>query len=1212
MFNLSYKFMKKKSECLGIYHYRWQKIGKMMKLCIILVCLFSFSLSATTLAQRERVSMKLQEVSLRQVLEQIREQTNLQFMMSKEQGERVGRVSVNAENATVAEVLDKVFASTGLTWVINEDIIVVKERPQSSVLSPAPDCVKGVVKDEKGNPLPGVTVRVKGTILGTSTDADGRFSLLLIDEKEMAFVFSFVGMQSQEVAYTGQKELNIVMQAEVSEIDEVVVTGYLNIDRRHLTSSVTSVRMDDIQKPGITNLNQMLEGKIPDMVVTSNSGEINATPRLRIRGTSTIIGNREPLWVVDGIIVNDPVNLSPDVLNDPDYVNRIGNAISGLNPQDIERLDVLKDAAATALYGIRAANGVIVVTTKRGHVGKPVISCSVTGTFRRHPRYTDDKINLMNSKERIQFSQQLVANHYIYPNNMPLTGYEYVLSRYYSGALTKEQFQTEVDRLQTMNTDWFDLLTKDSFSKDYAINVSGGSDNIRYYASLGYTSEDDVIRRTTNRRYTAAAKLDMTLSSRWRLSFNLNGYLNERKYTQDEVNPIDYAYNTSRAIPAFSEDGSYHFYGVYNRYGSYLNFNILNELVNSYKKQSTSNFTATVNLNYEVTEWLKLSATVSGSVNSANLNGHWGEKTHYIADLRGSDYGEKAPESSLCPYGGELATNNYNTKSYTARLQADFHKYLDENENHFLNVSIGAEANSSRYNAYSHTQRGYYDDRGKSFVTDLSPSSFPTYYSSWVQSNVPTITDNLTNLLSAYATATYGYKDYFTLNANTRYDGSNKFGSRSNEKLLPVWSVSGLVDLKTVSGLQLSWLESFSVKGSYGEQGNMLDGQTPVLVLKKGSYSDYRDEMISTVASGGFANPNLKWEKTRSYNLGAMASVFKNSLMINFEYYYKKTSDAFMSKTISDVNGFNTYVVNSGTLRNRGWNVGITATPVKTKDFNWILSGSLSKVTNTMSTLPGQETYELSDFLNGTAVVEGMPIGTFYSYKYMGLSPVDGGPMFDDWEDRKSELVDLDKYSVYTKVLVPSGQRDPDMTGSINNTFNYKQWRLGISLNYSIGGSTRLFRMMEDFVNGYSAEANINRDMLKAWKKPGDELTTDIPAIMGSASNGYNYYSYHWSSASTSDVVKIADNAWTMYDYSDLRVVSADYLKISSISLTYEFPRRILSRWKLERLALTLGATNLYTFCNSKLRGQTPTQGGFSDIQLSDTPTYTIGLNLNF
>ena len=753
-----------------------------MKLCIILVCLFSFSLSATTLAQRERVSMKLQEVSLRQVLEQIREQTNLQFMMSKEQGERVGRVSVNAENATVAEVLDKVFASTGLTWVINEDIIVVKERPQSSVLSPAPDCVKGVVKDEKGNPLPGVTVRVKGTILGTSTDADGRFSLLLIDEKEMAFVFSFVGMQSQEVAYTGQKELNIVMQAEVSEIDEVVVTGYLNIDRRHLTSSVTSVRMDDIQKPGITNLNQMLEGKIPDMVVTSNSGEINATPRLRIRGTSTIIGNREPLWVVDGIIVNDPVNLSPDVLNDPDYVNRIGNAISGLNPQDIERLDVLKDAAATALYGTRAANGVIVVTTKRGHVGKPVISCSVTGTFRRHPRYTDDKINLMNSKERIQFSQQLVANHYIYPNNMPLTGYEYVLSRYYSGALTKEQFQTEVDRLQTMNTDWFDLLTKDSFSKDYAINVSGGSDNIRYYASLGYTSEDDVIRRTTNRRYTAAAKLDMTLSSRWRLSFNLNGYLNERKYTQDEVNPIDYAYNTSRAIPAFSEDGSYHFYGVYNRYGSYLNFNILNELVNSYKKQSTSNFTATVNLNYEVTEWLKLSATVSGSVNSANLNGHWGEKTHYIADLRGSDYGEKAPESSLCPYGGELATNNYNTKSYTARLQADFHKYLDENENHFLNVSIGAEANSSRYNAYSHTQRGYYDDRGKSFVTDLSPSSFPTYYSSWVQSNVPTITDNLTNLLSAYATATYGYKDYFTLNANTRYDGSNKFGSRSNEK----------------------------------------------------------------------------------------------------------------------------------------------------------------------------------------------------------------------------------------------------------------------------------------------------------------------------------------------------------------------------------------------------------------------------------------------
>lgn len=1152
----------------------------------------------------KRINCQCAKENLSTALRQIERQSDYYKIQFVYEDVASYKVTANLQDVSVPYAVAELLKQTKLRYEINGRFIQIFAENKF----PKQGTVNGIIRDTDGEPLEGAVIHNKAEKNGTITDLSGLFSLP-VSQDNVTLTITYIGKKTLVYKAKAGMTLKLTLEEDEHVMGDVVITGYQNIDRRHLTSAVTSVKMEDIQIPGVTNLNKMFDGRIPDMMVSSNSGEVNATPRLRIRGTSTIIGNREPLWVVDGIIVNDPVNLSPDVLNDPDYVNRIGNAISGLNPQDIERLDVLKDAAATALYGTRAANGVIVITTKKGRAGKPVVSYSATATMRQRPRYTDKRVNLMNSQERIQFSQDLVSKHYIYPSSMPLVGYEAALSNYYNRTYTEEQFQSEVARMQTMNTDWFDILTHDSFSHDHAINVSGGSEAIRYYASIGYTDEDDVINSTTNRRYTVNSKMEMTLSSKIQLSFNINGYLNEKKYNQSSLNPIDYAYNTSRAIPAFNADGTYAPYKK-SAHDSYINYNILNELENSYQKQNTNGITATANLRYAMTDWLNLSAILSGTTTNATIEGYWGEQTYYAGNLRRSEYGETPPKDSLLPYGGELSTNTSKSKSYTARFQANINKYLGADSQHYFNVALGAEANSNRYEGNSYTQRGYYEDRGKSFVPDIDPLAFSNYYAGWVMSNVPQITDNRTNLLSAYATASYSYKEYFTLNANTRYDGSNKFGSRSNEKLLPVWSVSGMTDLKNVIGIEANWLENLTLKASYGEQGNMLDGQMPVLVIKKGSYSSYYDEMIAKTSA--FANPDLKWEKTHSTNVGIETSLFNSRLMLGVEYYHKKTTDAFMDKTISNVNGFSSYVVNSGTVINKGYNINVTAIPVKTQDFSWIFSGNLSKINNEMKTAPGQETYELANFLNGTAVVQGQPIGTFYSYKFAGLSPVDGGPLFDDWEERQKELVGLSKYDTYTRVLVASGRRDPNITGSINNTFNYRSWRLGITMNYSLGAKTRLFRMMEDFVNGYSAEMNVNRDMLNAWKKPGDELKTNIPSVMGSSSSGYYYYSNHWSSGTPYEGVQIAENAWDMYDYSDLRVVSADYLRIANVSLTYEFPKRIINHWKLQRLALTLGATNLYTFCDSKLKGQTPTQGGFSEVQLSDTPTYTVGLTLNF
>ena len=265
---------------------------------------------------------------------------------------------------------------------------------------------------------------------------------------------------------------------------------------------------------------------------------------------------------------------------------------------------------------------------------------------------------------------------------------------------------------------------------------------------------------------------------------------------------------------------------------------------------------------------------------------------------------------------------------------------------------------------------------------------------------------------------------------------------------------------------------------------------------------------------------------------------------------------------------------------------------------------------NEVTTEPGQETYELDDFLNGTAVVKGKSVGTFYSYKFVGLNPTDGGPIFDDMEERQSELINLGKYDTFTKVLTPSGLREPDVTGSVNNTFRHKQWRLGINLTYSMGAKTRLFRLFDDFTSGYSSEANVSRDLLSRWRRPGDEKHTNIPSVMGSGNSNYYNYSDHWSVASDYSGVTIANNAWEMYDYSTARVVKADYLKIQNISLTYEFDKELISKCHLQRCDITFQTSNLHTFCDKKLKGQTPTQGGFSEVQLSDTPTFSLGLNV--
>lgn len=1174
--------------------------------------------SATAQAQdeaKQTVTLTMKKVSAKTFFSELKKQTGMSFVYSTELALSWPLITVTSNNRTVKQILDEVTLKLGCEYTIEGKVVTLYKQQ----LSGNKRTISGIVRDEAGAPMIGVPVCIGETRVCTVTDEEGRYSFQIPTEKT-TLKFTYVGMETQYTVINAGKDAvrkNVQMSA-ANLLEDVVVTGYQVLDKRSITSAVTSVKAEDIMRADVLSIDQMLEGHVSDLMVMTNSGEAGVVPKIRIRGTSSIIGNREPLWVVDGIVVSDPVQISPEELNDPDYVNRIGNAIAGLNPQDIERLDILKDASATALYGSKAANGVIVITTKRGKEGKPQIRYGNSFTFKMRPRYTDRSVDVMNSKERIQFSRELFSNHYQYGDNIAHVGYEGALLDLYAGKINQQQFDTQIADMERNNTDWFDLLTHDSFSQQHTVSLNGGSKTTRYYASLGYNNQDDVVNDQKNERYTAMLNLDTNFNSWLSASFGLQGNVTKRSYYQASLSPIDYAYTASRAITPYNADGTYHYYQkMINHYDGY-NFNILNELANSGMNQEGASATFNANFKFKLTDWLTANAIGSYTTQHTNIEGYWGDKTNYAAQLRDSEYGEKAPSRSLMPQGGEYSQNNTRSNSYTLRLQLDWNKYFGENEVHNFNGGIGYEMGSTRYKGYNAIARGYYPDRGMSFVTDIDAEAYPSY-AAWATANVPSLTDDLNNYISGYLTMTYAYNRMVYLNLNGRVDGSNQFGDQSNHKFLPIWSMSASFNAKQLDFMkELTWIDYLTAKASFGFQGNMISSQSPVMIIRKGSMSSYYDEYTSNIVTN--PNPNLKWERTNSWNLGLEGSFLNGRLAVAASLYFKRTKDAFMTKSISTVNGMSSYVVNGGDIDNDGWSVDLTYTPIRNKDWRWTVSTTFSREVNRIRTNPDGESYELGDFLNGSAVVEGQPIGTFYSYRFLGLNPLDGGPMFDDWEDHMEDLHGLSKYDTYTKVLEASGSRIPTISGGFNTTLRYKQVRMSASFAYSLGAKTRLFGM---FGNGFVGrggsrvydagdirpEWNVSRDYLSRWQKPGDEAHTIVPAIIGYAKEGYFKYTNHWSNK-TDQIQTLATSYYDMYDYSNIRVVDASYLKLQNIAFYWELPQKWCDYVTFKRIELSLSASNVFTISDSKLKGQTPTQGGFTDIQLSDRPTISFGLNV--
>lgn len=1065
--------------------------------------------------------------------------------------------------------------------------------------------VSGIVLEEDGSPSPGVAVVVKGTQNGTMTDKDGLFSLKVKfhnDKVVPVIVFSCVGKVTQEVK-CNKDFFEIKMEDELTSlIGAIINTGYQRVDRRMSTSSVASISGEDVLQSNASSLDNMLQGKIPGMNVMSSSSTPGAATKIRIRGTSTISGNREPLWVVDGVILDDPVSISTEALNDLDNVNLIGNAISGLNPMDIEKIDVLKDASATAIYGVRAANGVIVVTTKKGKQGAPRVNYSGTVTVTERPSYR--KLNLMNSKERIDVSKEIAEKGLAYGFAPAAVGYEGLLYDLYDRKIDYSQFLYGVQKIEEMNTDWFDLLYTTSVSHKHNISISGADDKVNYYVSGAFTDDNANLCGTGLNQYNIMGKVQIHLARKLTGTVQLRGNITRKDYLNSGISPYKYAYNTSRAIPAYNDDGSLSYYNAEQGFNATpLSYNILNEIDNSGRKVSTDGLSFNANLEWNIWDNLRATGTFALSTSSTSDKEWFSDRTYMASRLRKVDYGQPFPDSDIwkeryceLPYGGKLYNSETRNLSYTARLQLDYSKFI---KGHHISASAGYEARSNKYNGIATTQWGYLPERGHTFV-DINPAEWPEY-NALMRSTPDVVTDRLSNYLSVYGVLSYSYKSRYIINGNIRADGSNKFGQDRSTRFLPIWSVSARWNIMNENWLKdVMWLNELSLKGSYGIQGNVSDDQTPSMIIKLGSVDSMSGDYMATLSK--LPNPFLKWEKTRSYNIALDFSVLDNRISGTVEYYYKKGCDQVVSVEVAPTTGTNYMSLNMGDVMNKGYELIINAVPVKTRDFRWSLSFNSAKNVNRVTRGGMEDEYTYSQYISGSAVLKGYPLNSFFSYKFAGLD-VNGLPTFKDIEEEDGDT----KESMYKKVFAYSGNRVPDFSGGFSTNFNYKNVTLGLFFSYSLGAKSRLNNLYSNSGQTLpNPQQNMSAEFVNRWRAPGDEAWAVIPALSTEKLSMYG-----WDS--DRDIV-IADNMWQMYNQSDLRVVSTDFLRLRTAYIRYALPKKVCEKLHIGSANVRVEGNNLWLVCSDKLNGQDPEQLGMGDIGLTTPPvaSFSFGIDITF
>lgn len=1169
------------------------------------------------------IKLTRQTASLQAIFNQVEQQTGLITMFSNDIVDAEKEVTIKKKEISIDELYTTILSGTKLGYEIKGKYILIVQKKE---VVPVKVIVtySGKVMDTNNEPLIGVSIACteggKGQIV---TNADGVFRISVIREDNdlnknyISLKFTYIGMQPHDeklIATTNKEDMRITLLDDSKYLEEVVVTGYQTVSRRDMVGSVAIVKAKDIMLQNYASIDQMLQGVVPGMIVTSSSSRVGTSPSIQIRGTSTLVGNTQPLWVVDGIIQEEPIKINAASALADDLKNIIGNQVSWLSPQDIETIAVLKDASATAIYGSKASNGVISITTKqaKGNIQRLSINYNTAITINSRPNY--GQFNLMNSQERIIFSDETLASGVPYTEVPILDTYTYegLQRSYIEGYVSESDFLRQRTRLETVNTDWFKLLTRTGISQNHNLSVMGGSGKANYTASLSYNDQNGQEIGNDSKRYTARVATNIRFSQKARLNVSITGSQTDNTGFGTGVSPISYATTTSRAIPAYDEYGDLAFYQkksyyAHNKLVTNLGYNILNERDQSSSTTQNMKLATSADFSYDVLPWLTYNFTGGYNYTVNSMESYMSEQTFYVANnYRGYNYGTELPGSenfkaAIMPFGGEFFTNDARQSSYNIQNKININREFRKKDR--LNILLGQELRSATNVSTANTVYGFSKERGETLIkpplqseVTIVGSGALAYstplsdrvYSSWKRQNVTN------NFMSLFAAMAYSMDNKYVFNASIRNDFSNRFGQDVNNRIDPTYSfgLSWNMAEETLAKEYLPFLSLFKMRATYGIQGNALTNESPELILNKMGVKEAFNQYQSTISS--IPNPYLSWERTTNWNFGADIQLFKK-INVVFDYYTRR-SNAVISQDIPLEYGFTKTLANGGIIYNSGVEGTVSFNPINTKDIGLAISINASKNWNKTGKALGTTT--LNQFLRGRSgaiLKDGYPVDGFWSYSFAGLDPQTGNPLFNLMDtDIEVSKADASSFLVY------SGQRQPTVTGGTNLNFRYKSFSIGAGFSWLLGGKKRLPNPYANFNNGYtlpSAEYNISKTLNNRWKKSGDELITNIPSV--SVNNTLLFTLPNTTSATESII--------DMWAYSSAMIVDASFLRWKSLDFNWRVDEKLLSKARIRSLTVTASVNNLLVIASKRFNGFDP------ELTESVMPkAFSLGMTLGF
>lgn len=1003
---------------------------------VLLSFLLFFLLTNVHADNMQRVDVKLNNISLREFFSYIEKNYPYTFMYDNTEINDKERISVNERNQPITNVLSSVLKDKGINYEIQGYQIILSKKDaidQSDVRQAGRKTVTGKVLDENGDPVIGANIVEKGTTNGTVTNIDGDFTLTV--ENNAVIQISYIGYLVQEVNSTGRNSVNIVLQEDSKTLDEIVVVGYGTMRKRDLTGSVSSIKSEDIQRSPVTSLDQAIQGKAAGVQVSQASSAPGGRVLIRVRGGNSLSSSNEPLYVVDGF----PVSAGGSAGGN----GTAQNPLATLNTADIASIEILKDASATAIYGARGANGVVLITTKRGDIGRPRVTLDAYHGVQTVAK----KLDMMNAREYATLVNEARANDGqspVFPNpNNP----------YYF---------PDISALGE-GVDYQDEVFTSAPTQNYNLSVVGGNDGIRYSVGGGYFGQDGIIKNSNFNRASFRSNLDIKIVPSLTVSTNItashswaNGMPSEGDGGGGTGGVVHGAVVMPASVPIYDADGNY---TMTNPTPGGTPSNNPVATVNHYKdNQEIDRFLGSVDANWEIMKDLTLKITFGADLSTANRAFYWPKQTH-----RGNSKNGEANQR----YRKDVSYLNENILTYN--------KVLGD---HSFNVVGGYTWQIFHYKHFEASSTGY--------STDLYLANNLGAGTTYGQ---PGSNRSQNQLASYLGRLNYIYKDRYLFTLTARADGSSKFGANNKWSFFPSFAVAWRASEEAFLR-EVDWLSNLKVRASYGKTGNQnIDNYKSLAMLGTMNYA-LGGVLNSGVGPNNIPNPDLKWETTASTDVRLDIGLFNNRLSLVVDYYYKKTTDLLWNISTPSSVGFGSIFKNIGSLENKGLEITLGA-DVFTGEFKWNTQMNWSRNRNKVLEIPGytpstQGTLSGHLKVNGSWLEPGLPVGVWNLLKYDGVfqdqAQLEAGPR-SSANDKLGDARFVDKNGDgkinYTDDRMIVGDPNPDFIYGWTNNFSFKGFDFSVYLQGSYGN---------DIINIQRAETNISgpwgnqrREILNRW-----------------------------------------------------------------------------------------------------------------------------------